>query len=510
MIAKIESSCITGIDAHLVSVEVDIAGGLPGFSIVGLPDTAIRESRDRIKAAIKNSGFKFPAKRITVNLAPANIRKEGPGFDLPMALGVLIASDKIDPSNLNDYVVCGELSLDGGIKPIRGALSIALELARQKRKKLILPMENAKEAAIVQDIDVVSCSDLISVVNFINGHISLSPFKSNPAQILKKNSKHKIDFSDVKGQEHAKRGLEISAAGGHSTLLIGPPGSGKSMLAERLATIISGMSLEESLETTKVHSAAGLLSPKKAFLATRPFRAPHHTISYAALVGGGTYPMPGEISLAHNGVLFLDEFPQFKRNVLESLRQPLESGEIRVSRVEATVTYPARFMLICAMNPCPCGYFTDPKKECHCSPFQIQRYLGKISGPLLDRIDIHLEVPRLTYETLSKRNNGATSEVIRQRVNKARSIQEQRYKNNNLQFNARLQSRELDKYCIPDKEGEELLKMAILELGLSARAYDKILKISRTIADLEGNEKIEAHHISEAIGYRALDRNLWA
>ena len=354
MLAKIESSCITGIDAHLISVEVDIAKGLPGFSIVGLPDTAIRESKERIRAAIKNSGFKFPSKRITVNLAPADIRKEGPGFDLPMALGVLVASENINPAKLNDYVICGELSLDGGIKPVRGALPIALELRKKGRKKLILPKENAKEAAVVQGVNVIPCKDLVSAVNFINGFTAIRAIRLNPRKILEQNSKYRIDFSDVKGQDHAKRGFEIAAAGGHSVLLIGPPGSGKSMLAERLPTIISGISLEESLETSKIHSVAGLLSRKKTLLGMRPFRAPHHTISDSALVGGGTYPMPGEISLAHNGVLFLDELPQFKRNTLEALRQPLESGEITVSRVEATVNYPARFMLVCAMNPCPC------------------------------------------------------------------------------------------------------------------------------------------------------------
>jgi magnesium chelatase family protein len=476
---------------------------------VGLPDPAIRESRDRIKAAVKNSDYSFPVRKITINLAPADIKKEGAAFDLPIALSILSSQNIIDSSRLEEYIFCGELSLDGRLKPIRGALPIAMGLAKMNKKKFVLPKDNTKEVAIVEDIEAYPVETLEEVVDFLNNKISIKPQESNLLQTFKRNSKYRIDFSDVKGQEHTKRGLEVAAAGSHNVLLIGPPGSGKSMLAKRLPTILSEMTFEESLETSKIHSVAGLVSPNKGLIATRPFRSPHHTISDAALVGGGTNPAPGEISLAHNGVLFLDELPEFKRNALEVMRQPIEEGSITVSRVANTITYPSKFMLVAAMNPCPCGYFTDPKRECHCTPFQIQRYLSKISGPLLDRIDIHLEVPRLNVEHLTNKRCGEASEAIRRRVDNARSIQAERYKNDGLYFNAHLESKELERYCVLDKESEELLKLAILELGISARAYDKILKVARTIADLGGKDVIEAHHISEAISYRSLDRNLW-
>ena len=509
MVSKIYSACVIGIDACEVTVEMDTAGGLPGFNIIGLPDPAIKESRDRIKSAIKNSDFSFPTKKITINLAPANFKKEGASFDLPIALSILSSEDVIDSSTLSEFIFCGELSLDGRLKPISGALPIAMALKKMEKKKFVLPKENAKEAAVVKDIEIYPLTTLKETIDFLNKKFELKPFKSDIEYIFKKGLKYRVDFNDVKGQEHVKRGLEVAAAGGHNALLIGPPGSGKSMLAKRLPTILSDMTLEESLETSTIHSVAGLLLPNKGLVTNRPFRSPHHTISDAALVGGGTNPSPGEISLAHNGVLFLDELPEFKRNALEAMRQPLEEGSVTISRVANRLTYPSKFMLVAAMNPCPCGYFTDPKHECHCSPFQIQAYLSKISGPLLDRIDIHLEVPRLKLEHLTDKRRGESSLDIRDRVEKAQEIQRNRYGTGHIYFNAHLESKELEKYCILDKESEELLKLAILELGISARAYDKILKVSRTIADLDGKDIIEAHHISEAISYRSLDRNLW-
>ena len=509
MIAKSLSCTVIGIEAYKVDVEVDIAEGLPAFNIIGLPDAAIRESRDRIKFAIKNSGYRFPRGKITVNLAPANIRKVGSGFDLPIALSILSVAGILKQERILEFAFCGELSLDGKLKEIKGALPMSIGLKEKGVGKLVLPKKNLIEISNINGIKIYTFGCLNDVVNFLDSDSEIEPQNKNTDIKVKYKSKYKIDFTDVKGQEHVKRGLEVAASGGHNALLIGPPGSGKSMLAKRVPTVLSEMTIEEVLETSKIHSVAGFLSPNKGLVTNRPFRDPHHHISDAAFAGGGANSMPGEISLAHNGVLFLDELPEFKRNVLELLRQPIEDGQIRISRIRGTNVYPCRFMLITAMNPCPCGYFTDPKKECHCTPYQIQRYLSKISGPLLDRIDIHLNVPRLNYEELSQRRKGDSSEAIRRRVNKTRQVQMRRYRADSVLFNAHLESKELEKYCVLDKEGEELLKMAILELGISARAYDKILKVARTIADLDEKETIEAGHISEAISYRSLDRDFW-
>lgn len=508
MLAKVESRTVFGIEAKKVEVEVDIAGGLPHFAIVGLADTAVKESRDRVISAIKNCGFRFPPKRITINLAPADLKKGGGNFDLPIAIGILIANGDLEQSHAEGKVFCGELALDGKVRAIYGALPIAVELSRDGKEDFILPFENAKEAAIVRGVGVYPVKNLTEAVNYLKGNHNIAPEAVDMDDLWSKSVSSDLDFSDVKGQWHVKRGLEVAAAGGHNVLLIGPPGSGKTMLTQRLPTILPEISFEEALETTKIHSVAGLLNAKNFLVASRPFRMPHHTVSYAGLVGGGATLRPGEISFAHNGVLFLDELPEFRRDALEAMRQPLEDGSINITRASAALKYPAKFMLVAAMNPCPCGYFTDPKKECHCAPHDIQRYLSKISGPLLDRIDIHLEVPSLKYKELSSKSRGEASELIRERVNKARAAQKERYKDLGIFCNARIGSKHLARYCCLDKEAEELLKLAILELGLSARGYDKVLKISRTIADLAGAEGISAEHISEAINYRSLDRNL--
>jgi magnesium chelatase family protein len=511
MISAILGSTTLGVNAYLVKIETHFEKQIPPrVVIVGLPDKAANEANERVPAAIKNSGFNFPVRKITINLAPADIKKEGSGFDLPIALGIICETGQLKPDKLQDFAFAGELALDGKLRPVRGALPIAIEIKKQGLKGLIIPMENAKEAAMVEGIDVFAFNALEEVVDFLNGDITADPVKVDLNEIFSTDQKYIVDFSEVKGQHEVKRALEVAAAGGHNIIMIGPPGSGKTMLAKRIPTILPPMSFDEALETTKIHSVAGILPSDTALVSVRPYRSPHHTISDVALVGGGTIAKPGEISYAHHGVLFLDELPEFKKNVLEVMRQPMEDGRVTISRSKISVDYPCNFMLASAMNPCPCGNFGNPNQECTCAPQQIQKYISKISGPLLDRIDIHIQVQAVKYKELSSKESAETSCVIRQRVIEARKRQQIRFKDRkNVFSNADMGSKDIKEFCKIDSASEELLKMAITKLGLSARAYDRILKVSRTIADLGGEEDISSAHISEAIQYRTLDRNMW-
>ncbi|MFP4444918.1 MAG: YifB family Mg chelatase-like AAA ATPase [Desulfosudaceae bacterium] len=506
MLTRVFSSAVIGIDACPVEVEVNIARGLPAYITVGLAEAAVRESRDRVRAAIVNAGFRFPDDRITVNLAPAGIKKTGTGFDLPVALGILAAAGMIDAEELQRYMVLGELSLDGGVRPVEGVLSTALAAREGGFAGLLVPAENSREAAVVEGLDIYPLDHLSQAVNFFNGHNSLHPEQVDCAELFARRSQFVDDFSEVAGQEHAKRALEIAAAGGHNLLMSGSPGAGKTMLARRLPTILPDMTLAEAIETTRVHSVAGLLDSGHGLVARRPFRAPHHTISDAGLIGGGGNPRPGEVSLAHHGVLFLDELPEFKKSVLEMLRQPLEDQEVTIARAAVSVTYPSSFMLVAAMNPCPCGFLGDPRHECVCPPGRIQQYRARISGPLLDRIDIHLTVPPVSFKEISARPPAESSAAIKERVAAARQRQAARFDGRPGHGNARMNTRQIRRFCAVDRAAAGLLESAINRLGISARAYNRVLKVARTIADLDGRTDIAAEHVSEAILCRGLDR----
>jgi len=505
LLARVHTAALIGIEAYPIEVEVDVYTGLPSIAVVGLPDNAVRESIARVKSAITNTGYPFPPRRITINLAPAGLKKEGSGFDLPIAIGILAALEMLPADILKDYLVVGELSLDGRIKPVRGSLSVALRARDDGFKGEIVPEANAHEAAIVENVEVLGVSNLLTATGFLMNRLELEPARPTRTS-QSRYGKYMVDFREIKGQEYAKRAVEVAAAGGHNILMIGPPGSGKTMISQRIPSILPEPVFEEALETTRIYSAAGLLGRHGSFMSVRPFRSPHHTVSDAGLIGGGVIPKPGEVSLAHNGVLFLDELPEFHKNVLEVLRQPLEDGEVTISRAQIAITFPARFMLVAAMNPCPCGYRGDPTHECTCTRQSVERYWSRISGPLLDRIDIHIEVPAVQWRDLTAIPEGPSSSEIRERVNRARQIQLERFQGTGIYSNSQMGSTLIKKHCALGSESLSFLEKAVAKLGLSARAYHRVLKIARTIADLEGAQDIQPGHVAEAVQYRSLDR----